>query len=124
MKVARKSRRGHLAIVAAVTAVAGFASSSHATTQYWDGNDGVAGAGAAPSGTWGTSNFWTTDSTGATAGTTGWLVTTDDAVFSASNDAVGPFTVTLSGTQTANSVLVEEGTFNLAQIAGDGQVST
>lgn len=41
-------------------------------TVYWDSNADTPGAGLTPTGTWGTSSFWTEDSTGATA-TTAWV---------------------------------------------------
>jgi hypothetical protein len=41
---------------------------AHATNLYWDSNSTTAGAGATPTGTWGTSNFWNTDPTGGNLG--------------------------------------------------------
>src|SRR5262245_61874034 len=35
---------------------------------YWDANGTTAGAGSAPSGTWGSDSFWNTDSTGGAGG--------------------------------------------------------
>lgn len=74
---------------------------------FWDSNGLSAGAGAVPTGTWGTDGFWTADTLGTTATTT-WT-TGADAVFSAGADALGPFTVTLSGIQDVGSVTMEEG---------------
>jgi autotransporter-associated beta strand protein len=74
---------------------------------FWDSNGLSAGAGAVPTGTWGTDGFWTADALGEMATTT-WTAGAD-AVFSAGADAVGPFTVTLNGIQDAGSVTVEEG---------------
>lgn len=74
---------------------------------FWDSNGLSAGAGAVPTGTWGTDGFWTADALGEMATTT-WTGGAD-AVFSAGSDAVGPFTVTLNGIQDAGSVTVEEG---------------
>src|SRR5438270_8207289 len=85
--------------------------SSRAGTLYWDSNGTTAGAGATPTGTWGSSAFWSTSSAG-TATPAAW-VSGSDAVFSAGSDAVNSFNVTLSGTQTAASLTVEEGTVNL-----------
>src|SRR6185295_13884761 len=62
---------------------------------------------------------WTTDSTGASAGTT-WA-NNDDAVFSAGTDATGSWTNTIASgtTNFANSVTVEEGTI----LMGPGTLS-
>jgi len=79
---------------------------------YWDSNGATAGAGATPTGTWGTSAFWSTASDG-TAATAAWT-SGDTAVFSAGTDASGTFTVTLSGTQTAGAINVEEGTVSFS----------
>ena len=82
------------------------------TDLYWDSNGTTAGAGATPTGTWGTSTFWSTvfDGTAATAAWTSGL----NAVFSAGADATGTYTVTLGAAQTASGVTVEEGTVSLA----------
>jgi len=85
------------------------APSAFAATVYWDSNGTVAGAGATPTGTWGTSTFWNATSTGLTTTPAAWL-SGDTAVFSAGTDAVNAFTVTLSGTQTIGGLTVEEGT--------------
>jgi uncharacterized repeat protein (TIGR01451 family) len=79
---------------------------------YWDSNGTDPGAGVTPTGIWGTDAFWNTllDGTGATgAWTPGSL-----AVFSAGTDASGTFTVTVSGTQTATGMAIEEGTVSIA----------
>ena len=82
---------------------------------YWDSNGNTTtGAGPAPAGTWGTSTFWNADMDGLGAvATTGWT-SGETAVFSAGIDATGPFTVTVSGTQTAAGIVVQEGTVTLA----------
>ena len=76
---------------------------------YWDTNGATAGAGATPTGTWdaATTN-WTTSSTGTLAPVT-WT-SGRDAVFSAGIDAINTFTVTVSGTQTVNSLTANTGT--------------
>ena len=87
---------------------------------YWDTNGATPGAGATPTGTWDTtSSLWNTSAAG--TATPGTYVSGSDAVFSAGTDAVNPYTVTLSGTQTANSI-----TFNSsgpATISGSGSLS-
>lgn len=92
---------------------------------YWDSNGNTAGAGAAPSGTWGTSAFWSTSSAGtnATANTTTSLK--DDLYFSAGTDATGTYTVTLDNLRSARVLILEEGnvtfsggTLNLASSNG------
>src|SRR3954468_790164 len=84
-----------------------------ADVQYSDSNRTIAGAVTTPNGTWGTSLFWNPTADGTTT-TPGPWVSGDDAVFSAGSDATGPFTVTLSGTQTAKSILIEEGQITFA----------
>ena len=49
------------------------APSAFAATVYWDSNGTVAGAGATPTGTWGTSTFWNATSTGLTTTPAAWL---------------------------------------------------
>ncbi len=81
-----------------------------AATKYWDTDGVTLGAGGAtPSGTWdsGTTANWTTDSTGASVGTT-WT-DGDDAVFSAGTDAVGEFSVIMNSPQIAGNLTVKEG---------------
>ena len=85
------------------------------TTLYWDINGSAAGAGGAtPSGTWKTSGAantnWSTSSAG-TATTAVWTAN-DVAVFSAGTDATGAYTVTVSGTQSVDSMLINAGTID------------
>ncbi len=83
--------------------------------RYWDLNGATAGAGGAtPAGTWdGAATNWNAaaDGTGATAA---WPGAGHSAVFSAGGDATGVFTVNLSGTRTADAVLVEQGNLTLS----------
>lgn len=75
---------------------------------YWDVNDATAGAGDLPTGTWsGTALSWSIDADG-TVPTGVWLDGAT-AVFSAGTDAVNLYTVTISGTQIAGGLVVEEG---------------
>lgn len=78
---------------------------------YWDANDTIAGAGATPTGTWGTNAFWTSTADG--TGTPVAWTAGNDAVFSAGTDAVASFDVTLNGIQSAGGVKFEEGTVSL-----------
>lgn len=79
---------------------------------YWDANGATAGAGgSAPGGNWNDA-VWSTDAQGGLV-TTPWL-TGARAVFAAGSDATDPYTVTLAGTQSANSVKVEEGRVTLS----------
>ena len=79
---------------------------------YWDSNGATTGAGATPTGIWGTDLFWSTDPLGELA-TAGWTIG-GTAIFSAGADASGAFTVNVSGTQTAGGMLVEEGAVSVA----------
>lgn len=86
------------------------ATQAHSTPLYWDTNGtGTAGSGAA-TGTWGTSVFWSTDSTGANVGSpvlTATTISADDLFFSAgTNGTLG--TVTVSGTQSAHSITFDD----------------
>src|SRR5207249_1051234 len=65
-----------------------------ATPLFWDANGSTLGSGTTPTGTWGTSVFWNTLSTGGAGVFTATTTTTDDLTFSAGSDAVGPYTVT------------------------------
>lgn len=81
--------------------------------RYWDANGAVAGAGGAtPSGTWGSDSFWSASSAGEVA-TEAWTADAD-AVFSAGADALGAYTVTVSGTQSVGSLLFQEGHVTLS----------
>ncbi len=101
-------------------------STASTATLYWDTNGTTAGAGAMPTGTWGDDSFWNTDSTGGNGGTLGSYIAGSDVVFSADGTTVGssanPFTVTVSGQQTVNSLTFGAvgGTTAMATITGDG----
>ena len=81
--------------------------SAQAALSYWDSNGATPGAGATPTGTWGVDSFWSADPSGSVA-TAAWN-SGDTAVFSAGTDAVNPFTVTVSGTQTAGGITFTNG---------------
>jgi autotransporter-associated beta strand protein len=75
---------------------------------YWDPNGATPGAGSAPSGTWDLASYnWTTDPNGAIAP---GLWTGQTAIFSTGSDATGAYTITVSGVQAANHVIVRTGT--------------
>lgn len=82
------------------------------TTLYWDRVNGSgAGTGATLSGVWdtATTSNWNTNSGGTGSRTT--FTAGRDAVFSAGTSATGQtYTVTVSGTQSTSSIVVEEGT--------------
>lgn len=103
--------RGNTLVTAVVISLASLAAvpSALAADAYWDPTNGTAtGAGATPTGSWGTNAVWnaTADGTGTPAA---WKAN-DVAIFSAGDDAVNPFAVTLTGTQTINGLTVQEGT--------------
>ena len=83
--------------------------------RYWDLNGTAAGAGGAtPAGTWdGASANWNpaADGTGTTAA---WAGAGNTAVFAAGADATGTYTVTISGTRTADAILTEQGSLTLS----------
>jgi autotransporter-associated beta strand protein len=90
-----------------VTLTLGSLSSLPAASLYWDSNGTTAGAGSTPTGTWGTSMFWNTDSTGVAAPGVTTTTSADDLFFVADPSATSgnsTYTVTLSGTQAANSI--------------------
>lgn len=84
-----------------------FASSKvEAATYYWDTNGATAGSGAA-TGTWGTSVFWSTDGTGSIAPTITTPTTADNLFVAAgTNGTTG--TITVSTTQAANSITLDD----------------
>ncbi len=88
----------------------GWVAALSGATLYWDSNSTTSGAGTTPTGTWGTSAFWSTSSggTAATANTT--TTSVDSLFFSADADAVNPYTITVNGTQAAQLLTFEEGT--------------
>ena len=92
---------------------------------HWDSNGNLTGgAGVTPTGTWGASTFWNPDSGGlGGAATTAW-VAGRPAVFSAGGDATGAWTLSVSGTQVASSVLVEEGNITVGSGVIDTSAST
>jgi hypothetical protein len=51
-----------------ILAIAGFTAAltptAHSANLYWDSNGSTAGAGATPTGTWGTNSFWNTTNNG------------------------------------------------------------
>ena len=110
----------HIRNFALATSIAALlaAQTSQAANLYWDSNGtGTAGAGTTPTGIWGSSAFWSTDSTGADVGSPVLTATTtsaDDVFFSAGTDAVNAYTIGLnSATQNARLVTFEDGTATL-----------
>jgi fibronectin-binding autotransporter adhesin len=93
--------------VCALAAVLGSAVQVQAAPLYWDGNSTTAGAGTAPTGTWGTSNFWNSDSLGGSGTFQSTTDSTNDLYFvagpgTASGNAA--YTVTVSGAQSTNGL--------------------
>jgi fibronectin-binding autotransporter adhesin len=93
-----------------------------ATSLYWDSNGATTGAGTTPTGTWGTSVFWNTNSTGGAGTFSTDTLITDDLFFSAGTDATGTFTVGMKNntSESAKSITVEEGNVTINQSAGNG----
>jgi len=80
------------------------------TTVYWDVNGNQGGTGISPTGTWSTSSTnWNTKASGGGQSLSTWT-NGNNAVFSAGVGAVGSYTVTVSGTVDAASIVIQEGT--------------
>lgn len=93
---AGNARRAFAVLVAAALTV-----SAQAQVRYWDSNGATAGAGNAPSGTWGTDAFWNSaaDGTGTSQVTVGFVQTPfsfNTGVFSSGSDAVDAYVVSVS----------------------------
>jgi autotransporter-associated beta strand protein len=82
---------------------------AQAANVFWDSNGSTAGAGDPATGNWGVDSFWNTDTTGGAGTFTTAVGSANDAFFSAGSDAVSAFTVTVSGTNAANSLSFQEG---------------
>jgi autotransporter-associated beta strand protein len=95
-------------ILATALAMALAIKPAKAADAYWDTNADTAGAGATPTGIWGTDNYWSTSADGDVA-TAAWTAG-DVAIFSAGTDATSAYTVTLNGTQVIGGLTVQEGT--------------
>lgn len=94
--------------LASVVALAAVMASAQSTL-YWDTNGTTDGSGAA-TGTWGTSNFWNTDSTGGAGGAFQTSTTSLDNLFiSAGTNAATTTagTITVSGAQAANAITLQ-----------------
>ena len=113
-----------LALGPAVLAAAACTASLHADTLYWDTNGAAAGAGNPADGTWsGAAANWSTDAAGGSA--TAGYSSGSDVVFSAGADAASA-AVNVSGTQSALSMLFQEGSvaFTGSQVAvGSGGIT-
>ncbi|PTX96159.1 hypothetical protein DB345_10195 [Spartobacteria bacterium LR76] len=126
LSTAKKSCTGHSGaplaqtkpVLSTLAALAVAMASASATNLYWDTNGTTAGAGDVPTGTWGTSNFWNTDSTGGGGGAFQTSTSaTDNLVFVAGGSTVtSPFTVSLNGNQTGNTLFFNYANTNSANI--------
>jgi autotransporter-associated beta strand protein len=80
---------------------------------FWDADGAVAGAGGpTPTGAWGTDSYWGRSALG-DALTAGWI-SGEGATFAAGSDAIGDYTVTVSGTQSTRALSIEEGQVTLS----------
>jgi autotransporter-associated beta strand protein len=80
---------------------------------FWDADGAVAGAGGpTPTGAWGTDSYWGASALG-DALTAGWI-SGEGATFAAGSDAIGDYTVTVSGTQSTRALSIEEGQVTLS----------
>ena len=109
--------------------------SAQAATYFWDSDGIIQGAGATPTGTWGTDAFWSTLSAGTAVTTAAVTTTADDVFFCAGSSTALPvvtnaFTVTLNGTQNVRLATFQEGipsvtggTLNLGSTGGLGGIT-
>ncbi|HZO85518.1 MAG TPA: autotransporter-associated beta strand repeat-containing protein, partial [Verrucomicrobiae bacterium] len=91
---------------------------------FWDSNGATPGAGATPTGIWGTDLFWNdlADGTGTLAAWTSGST----AIFSAGTDATTEFTVNIIANQTVAGMLIQEGIAhftNAAVTLGAGNIT-
>jgi autotransporter-associated beta strand protein len=120
-----RRRREKSLILAASILASLIAIRAEAADLYWDGNGtGAAGAGTAPAGTWGSSNFWNTSSSGSGGALQSTTLATEDVFFSAGSDATGTYTVSVPNNDTvsANSVTVQEGNVTFDKSIASGSV--
>ncbi|MFN6045015.1 MAG: beta strand repeat-containing protein, partial [Verrucomicrobiota bacterium] len=96
-------------LTAAIATLALASTPASAVIYYWDSNNSTAGAGTTPNGTWGSSAFWSTNASGGNATANPTTTALDRLRFSAGTDAVGSYTVTVSGAQTARQLSLEYG---------------
>ena len=100
------------------------AANANAGTYYWDANGSTSGAADTPTGTWGASTFWNSNSTGGS----GTFITTSGSADNlnfiaapAANSGENPYTVTVSGSQNANSLVFQSA--GAATLSGTGSIS-
>ncbi len=102
--------RNVLAIISSMAVI--ITGNVQAASYYWDINGTTSGAGGAtPSGIWdGANTFWNTDSAGGIGSLNASPTTSDNLILAAGSDASGSYTLTLSGSPSAQVITVEEGT--------------
>ena len=88
---------------------------AQAVDYYWDVNDAAAGSGGpSPHGTWSSLDATlSSDSAGASAVSARTTTTADRLLFSAGADATGPYTISVSGTQSIGRITFQDGVVNL-----------
>jgi autotransporter-associated beta strand protein len=125
LKAALASMQKEISLTRTALALAFFLTTPtalHAQTYVWDSSTATGYQNT--NGTWGSDNFWTTNS-GASSGTVlaGWTNTSGAAWFGGNSTTAatpgGNFTVTVSGTQTANTVRqIQNGAGNFTLTGG------
>ena len=117
--------RSRYTLASALALIAGlaFVPSASASTYYWDADGTTTGFTTSATGTWGSSAFWSTDSTGKTVGANTTILSTDDVNFGSATSGFSTTasTVTISGTQSVNSITFGAG--NTAQLNINGGTS-
>jgi autotransporter-associated beta strand protein len=91
---------------------------------FWDSNGATAGAGATPTGIWGTDLFWNDLADG--TGTSAAWIPNSTAIFSAGTDATTEYTINIIANQTAAGLVMQEGTAhftNAAVVLGAGNIT-
>ena len=94
-----KRRRLVFWVILGILALA--AANANAGTYYWDANGSTSGAADTPTGTWGASTFWNSNSTGGSGTSITTSGSADNLNFiaaPAANSGESPYTVTVNGT--------------------------
>ena len=116
---ARYAQSSGLALIASLA----FVQSAQADTLYWDADGATPGFTRNPAGTWGSSAFWSTDSTGSSAGANTTTTSLDSVNFGVTDSGFsGAASVSISGTQEVKDTSVA-GNSGLLTLTGGTAIS-